>query len=97
MPPTGSICSMVNGQCTAVGGAVQGVETHIFSENLSYGMESDDVKELQSVLAIKGYFSGTISGYFGWQTEEAVKAFQAANNLSATGYVGPLTRELLNS
>lgn len=60
-------------------------------------MEGDDVRELQSILAQKGYFSGIVSGWFGWQTEEAVKAFQTANNISATGFVGPLTRELLNS
>jgi len=97
MPPTGSTCTLVNGVCTASnGGVVEGVETHIFSENLGYGMENEDVRALQSILAAKGYFSSIISGYFGWQTEEAVKVFQSANNLPATGLVGPLTRELLN-
>jgi len=76
---------------------VKGIGTHIFEINLGYGMENEDVKELQSLLAQKGYFSGVVSGYFGWQTEEAVKALQTANNLSVTGFVGPLTRELLNS
>lgn len=76
---------------------VKGAETHIFDTNLSYGMENEDVRELQSILALKGYFKGIVSGYFGWQTNEAVKAFQLANNLPATGFVGSLTRELLNN
>lgn len=97
MPPTNSTCTLVNGICTASnGGVVEGVETHIFSENLGYGMENEDIKALQSILTAKGYFFGAITGYFGWQTEEAVKAFQLSNNLPATGIVGPLTRGLLN-
>jgi hypothetical protein len=98
MPPVGKVCTMINNICTVVSGgtAVQGAETHVFEVNLGYGMEGDDVKILQSLLAQKGYFSGVVSGYFGWQTEEAVKTFQTANNLPVTGLVGPLTRELLN-
>jgi hypothetical protein len=76
---------------------VKGVETHIFDTDLSYGMENEDVKELQSILAQKGYFTGIVSGYFGWQTEGAVKAFQLANNLPTTGFAGSLTRGLLNN
>jgi len=97
MPPTNSTCTLVNGICTASnGGVVEGVETNIFNMNLGYGMENEDIKALQSILTAKGYFSGAITGYFGWQTEEAVKAFQLSNNLPATGIVGPLTRGLLN-
>lgn len=99
MPVTGTTCVMLNNSCTITNSnsAIQGVETHIFEINLSYGMENDDVKVLQSLLSQKGYFTGIVSGYFGWQTDVAVKAFQLANNLPATGFVGSLTRELLNN
>jgi len=66
VPPAHSTCTLVSGVCTATnGGVVEGVETHIFSENLGYGMENEDVRALQSILAAKGYFSGTVSGYCG--------------------------------
>jgi len=47
---------------------------------------------LQKYLNKTGYLQVTPTGYFGNLTLLAVKAFQTANNISSTGYVGPLTR-----
>jgi peptidoglycan hydrolase-like protein with peptidoglycan-binding domain len=47
------------------------------------------VKEIQQALGIQA------DGYFGGQTEQAVKAFQTAHALDADGIVGPRTRAKL--
>jgi hypothetical protein len=75
--------------------------------DLEFGMSGEDVKLLQSWLAIhKGiYPEGLITGYFGKLTEAAVKRYQEGNNIVktgnpiSTGYgrVGPITRASLNS
>ncbi len=65
--------------------------TATFSTDLSQGMTSNDVKNLQARLGVSQ------TGYFGPLTLAAVKAYQASKNIPATGYVGPLTRAALNS
>jgi hypothetical protein len=47
--------------------------------------------ELQSKLAQEGYYSGEPSGQWDEKTTEALKKFQAANNLPATGKLDPDT------
>jgi peptidoglycan hydrolase-like protein with peptidoglycan-binding domain len=56
------------------------------------GMSSFKIKELQQLLKEKGFFTyPQATGYFGPITEEAVKAFQQAVNLPATGVVDDAT------
>ncbi len=43
-----------------------------------------------------GYLYVTPNGYFGPSTKSAVKRFQSANGISATGMVGELTRNAVN-
>lgn len=62
-----------------------------FATDLSLGMRSEDVKNLQIKLAVS-----PTSGYFGPITLAAVKAFQTTNGIRSTGYVGPITRAKLN-
>lgn len=79
---------------------------HIFSKDLDYGMEGEDVLMLQTFLQIKGQFPFDImpTGFFGSVTREAVKTFQRVNGIiswgtpSTTGYgrVGPKTRTKIN-
>lgn len=71
---------------------------NVFTQTLSRGMFSEEVKELQRVLAQNPevYPEGIISGYFGALTELAVKRYQEANGVEAVGIVGPKTRALLN-
>lgn len=58
---------------------------------LRIGDEGDSVLLLQRALAAKGFSPGAIDGDFGPKTEQSVKAFQVANNLSTDGIVGILT------
>lgn len=51
---------------------------------------------LQRALLSAGYDPGPIDGTYGEQTEEAVIAFQEANDLDADGVVGPDTAAALN-
>lgn len=58
-------------------------------------MDSDAVRSVQSKLKQLGYYNGGIDGDFGATTESAVKAFQAANNLTVDGKVGQGTSNRL--
>lgn len=62
------------------------------------GEQSDDVKNLQSLLVKYGYLpSGKDTGYFGELTKQAVANFQSRNGLTADGTAGAKTMEKLNS
>jgi len=63
-----------------------------FSSDLYRGLSGDSVLLLQNYLSVSGYLSATPNGYFGPATFEAVQKFQSKNGISATGYVGPITR-----
>ncbi len=52
-----------------------------------------EVTLLQAFLQDANLLATDPTGFFGVGTVNAVKAFQTQNNLQATGYVGPLTRE----
>jgi peptidoglycan-binding domain 1 protein len=59
---------------------------------LSLGDQSEQVKNVQKMLNKWGYLpADNISGYFGEETVQAVKAFQSRNSLSADGSVGAFT------
>lgn len=58
---------------------------------------SGEVSDLQDFLSDKGYLLDSNRGYFGAKTLAAVKAFQSANSLIASGYVGPITRTKISS
>lgn len=53
--------------------------------NLNYGARGDEVKKLQTALNGAGYDSGEVDGIYGSLTQGAVKKYQQANGLSATG------------
>lgn len=80
-------------------GIVAGASTFKFNINMRVGSRIvPDVTELQKVLIAKGYLAITApTGVFGTKTLAAVKAYQAANGVQVTGYVGPLTRAKLNA
>jgi hypothetical protein len=79
--------------------------TFSFLKNLKLGDNNQDVRQLQIALngdadtrvSVSGIgSSGQESTYFGQLTANAVMRFQAKNNISATGFVGVLTRAKLN-
>ena len=55
------------------------------------GSRGEEVKKIQTKLKNWGYYSGTVDGVFGWQTENAVKSFQRKNGLKADGVAGTQT------
>lgn len=55
---------------------------------IRFGDSGSNVVYLQQRLTSKGYGVGAIDGKFGIKTLEAVKAFQAENNLTVDGIVG---------
>ena len=86
------------------GGEVLGAAAYNFTQDLHLGMSGTDVTELQKFLIASGFDipaitkGGQAYGYFGGQTLSAVIAFQKANGITpAAGYVGALTRAVLNS
>lgn len=56
---------------------------------------SEDVLEVQCLLARLGYDPGPIDGVFGPRTESAVEKLQAAGDVIVDGVVGPRTWTLL--
>ncbi|HVU06255.1 MAG TPA: peptidoglycan-binding protein [Candidatus Paceibacterota bacterium] len=64
---------------------------------LQYHDQGEAVKSLQETLAQKGYLAAAPNGVFGPATLAALKRFQAAHGVPATGYYGPLTQAAMNS
>jgi general secretion pathway protein A len=63
--------------------------------SLTPGMVGERVRLLQQTLKEFGYFTGVPSGDFDAQTEQAVKRFQRANQLTGDGRVGRRTLMIL--
>ena len=73
--------------------------TYTFTQFLTYGMRSNEVKQLQIRLQELGYLSKSITPVtnFGPSTRAAVIKLQKDHNLQPpAGYVGPGTRAVLN-
>jgi peptidoglycan DL-endopeptidase LytE len=67
-------------------------------QTLRMGMSHGDVTELQQALKSKGYFNfNRATGYYGTITRDAVRQFQASNNLSVDGIAGPQTFRALGA
>jgi peptidoglycan hydrolase-like protein with peptidoglycan-binding domain len=84
----------------------QAGSTHYqFTHGLQYGDTGEDVTQLQIFLKNQGtdiYPEGLVTGYFGTLTQKAVQRFQVKYNIAKSGdagygYVGPKTREKINS
>jgi len=96
LPPV--ITSVITPTITpAPTGQVLGVSTFNFNKDLRLGDSNSDVTELQTRLTAEGVYTGPITGTFGPLTLKAVKAYQTKKGLPQTGFVGPMTREALNS
>lgn len=65
-------------------------------ENLQIDSSKQTIKLIQKRLQELGFYSGSIDGIFNTTTEEAVKAFQEEEGLSADGVVGLATEEALD-
>lgn len=82
--------------------SIAGAQSYTFNTNLTVGSTGADVVALQTWLMANGYSIPSVAsgaaakGYFGAQTQKAVKAYQTAKGIPSTGFVGPLTRGALN-
>ncbi|MCK7607531.1 peptidoglycan-binding protein [Geobacillus stearothermophilus] len=71
------------------------IERERLAVRLSIGALGDDVKRIQTKLKELGYFWTDITGYYGTATADAVRRFQQAAQLPATGIVDGETYERL--
>ncbi len=62
-----------------------------FTKDLTVGSSGSEVSALQAAIGVT-----PATGYFGSVTKAAVMKYQAGKGISATGFVGPLTRAALN-
>ncbi len=67
----------------------------VLVNSMAVGMSGTDVHELQGRLKFLGYYHGTLSGSYSWQTYWAVRDFQYAFGLPIDGIAGPLTNTTL--
>jgi peptidoglycan hydrolase-like protein with peptidoglycan-binding domain len=65
------------------------------SSAMSHRASTSNIKEAQQALKDKGYDPGPIDGVMGSHTREAIKSFQNASNLQATGTLDAETAEKL--
>lgn len=71
---------------------------HIFTKELTFGVESAEVRQLQRVLQSLGHFNYPyVTGYFGEVTQKAVMSYQRKKGLPETGIVNVATRRALNT
>jgi murein L,D-transpeptidase YcbB/YkuD len=84
-------------QGTKPRGEVRGASVYVFGKDLRRGVKHADVTELQKALITEGHLTiASTTNYFGPLTLAAVKKYQKAHGLPETGFVGPMTRDLLN-
>jgi peptidoglycan hydrolase-like protein with peptidoglycan-binding domain len=82
---TSSVRSTINADpehCTAI------------TRDLSFGSEGAEVRSLQEFLNSQG-FPIEVVGIFGPRTKFTVESFQRAQGIHATGFVGPITRGVM--
>lgn len=59
------------------------------------GSRGDEVRRIQQKLKNWGYYTGSVDGIYGTQTQSAVKKFQRDNGLTVDGIAGPKTLSYL--
>lgn len=67
------------------------------STDLTLGSRGAAVSQLQTDLAGLGFYTGSVDGWFGPKTNEAVLSFQKSQSLKMDGVVGPITKTALNN
>ncbi|MGN1418780.1 MAG: spore cortex-lytic enzyme [Acutalibacteraceae bacterium] len=59
------------------------------------GSRGEEVRQIQTKLKQLGYYSGSIDGIYGTQTQKAVRAFQKNCGITVDGIAGPKTLKFL--
>ncbi|MBI4526843.1 MAG: peptidoglycan-binding protein [Deltaproteobacteria bacterium] len=86
----------------SLGGSAQGSsqsptygETETRGTRIAGGMAKEDVKKAQQALKEKGHDPGPVDGIIGPRTQAALKAFQQAQGLNASGQLNDETKQAL--
>jgi len=66
-----------------------------YAQVVAWGSSGDQVNAVQKKLKQWGYYSGSVTGYYGQETYNAVVYFQRKNGLKVDGVVGPTTAAAL--
>ena len=62
------------------------------------GTRGNDVKDLQAKLRAAGFYNYKVdTGYYGPQTEKAVREYQRARGIKIDGIYGPRTKNMLEN
>ena len=72
--------------------AAGSIAVSVISRNGSTG---DEVRQIQTKLKNWGYYTGSVDGVYGWQTESAVRSFQKKNGLTVDGIAGEKTLQAM--
>lgn len=97
-PATRAALAADNASGTATNTPTKMTGSVTFTRTLKIGATGDDVLQLQKILISKGFLSDKSPlGYFGGQTQKALKEFQKSNGLDSVGFAGPSTRNMLNT
>ena len=59
------------------------------------GSTGSEVRQIQTKLKNWGYYTGSVDGVYGWQTESAVRSFQKKNGLTVDGVAGEKTLQAM--
>ena len=86
-----------SGATPSVAGSASAGGSYTFTDLLTVGSTGAQVTALQERLISLGYLSGSVTGFYGTLTGQAVSKYQSAHGISPTGYVGPSTRAALNT
>lgn len=101
--PTPQVNNYTSGQTQSVGSYSSSPSGIISDQNISnsctvmtqfmeYGSRASQVLTLQKFLSDNGYMEMWPTGYFGRNTEAAVRLWQSRHGVDVRGYVGPNTR-----
>ena len=82
---------------TGIGDGEEAPKKVVNRDKLRVGDRGEPVRIVQEQLIQAGYLEGEPNGYYGPYTADAVRRFQAANFLKASGVAGPTTRAKLYS
>ena len=66
------------------------------ARSASQGVGQQDVRQAQEALKNQGHDPGPVDGIMGFQTRQALKAFQSKNGLKQTGLLDAETKSKLN-
>jgi peptidoglycan hydrolase-like protein with peptidoglycan-binding domain len=88
----GKSSSADSGMDTSTSPSARGTSS---TSRMARGGSAANVKEAQQALKDKGYDPGPVDGVMGSKTKEAIKSFQSASNLQATGTLDAQTADKL--